>query len=152
MGVVSGNGPSSNVKVTIRRLSPGGCAGPSARSHARRTVSSGLRCGKSAGSGSCAESTSGATCSGGSGAPVAQSVFAAQARAEKVWMVGDKSVGARYIPRLAICQILEARVEELALLSQAEMPLVGADALRDRIGRARVGGRREHGARRRGPQ
>ena len=37
----------------------------------------------------------------------------AQARAEKVWMVGDKSVGDRYIPRLAICQILEARVEEL---------------------------------------
>jgi cell division protein FtsA len=37
----------------------------------------------------------------------------AQARAEKVWMVGDKSVGDRYIPRLAICQIIEARVEEL---------------------------------------
>jgi len=37
----------------------------------------------------------------------------AQARSEKVWMVGDKSVGDRYIPRLAICQILEARVEEL---------------------------------------
>jgi cell division protein FtsA len=42
-----------------------------------------------------------------------QAEVSAQARAEKVWMVGDKSVGDRYIPRLAICQILEARVEEL---------------------------------------
>ncbi len=42
-----------------------------------------------------------------------QAMVDAQARAEKVWMVGDKSVGDRYIPRLAICQILEARVEEL---------------------------------------
>jgi cell division protein FtsA len=37
----------------------------------------------------------------------------AAAHAEKVWMVGDKTVGDRYIPRLAICQILEARVEEM---------------------------------------
>jgi cell division protein FtsA len=42
-----------------------------------------------------------------------QALVDAQARAEKVWMVGDKTVGDRYIPRLAICQIIEARVEEL---------------------------------------
>ena len=42
-----------------------------------------------------------------------QAMVDAQARAEKVWMVGDKSVGDRYIPRLAICQIIEARVDEL---------------------------------------
>jgi cell division protein FtsA len=42
-----------------------------------------------------------------------QAMVDVQARSEKVWMVGDKSVGDRYIPRLAICQILEARVEEL---------------------------------------
>lgn len=42
-----------------------------------------------------------------------QAAVDVQARSEKVWMVGDKSVGDRYIPRLAICQIIEARVEEL---------------------------------------
>ncbi len=42
-----------------------------------------------------------------------QALVDAQARSEKVWMVGDKSVGDRYIPRLAICQIIESRVEEL---------------------------------------
>jgi cell division protein FtsA len=42
-----------------------------------------------------------------------QAFIDAKVRSEKVWMVGDKAVGDRYIPRLAICQIVEARVEEL---------------------------------------
>jgi cell division protein FtsA len=42
-----------------------------------------------------------------------QATIDAKVRSEKVWMVGDKTVGDRYIPRLAICQIIEARVEEL---------------------------------------
>ncbi len=37
----------------------------------------------------------------------------AKVRQEKVWMVGDKTVGDRYIPRVTICQIIEARLEEL---------------------------------------
>jgi cell division protein FtsA len=42
-----------------------------------------------------------------------QATIDAKVRSEKVWMVGDKTVGDRYIPRLAICQIIEARIEEL---------------------------------------
>ncbi len=55
-----------------------------------------------------------------------QAMVDAQARAEKVWMVGDKSVGDRYIPRLAICQILEARVEEMFSIVKKRLEHLGA--------------------------
>jgi cell division protein FtsA len=54
-----------------------------------------------------------------------QAMVDAQARSEKVWMVGDKSVGDRYIPRLAICQILEARVEEMFSIVKKRLERLG---------------------------
>ena len=41
--------------------------------------------------------------------------------AEKVWLIGDLTIGDRAIPRKAICQILNARVEELFKILKKEL-------------------------------
>ena len=56
-------------------------------------------------------------------------------------MVGDKSVGDRYIPRLAICQIIEARVEEMFSIVKKRLEHLGASLTPG----GRGGGRDSHG-------
>ena len=70
-GVVSGNGPSSNVSVTNFRLSPARRCGPSAMRHAFEMLASGLSLGHGAISASPSSSTG-----AGASAPLGATVFA----------------------------------------------------------------------------
>ncbi len=48
-----------------------------------------------------------------------------KARDEKVWLIGDFTIGDRNLPRFAICQILNARLEELFKIVKKELGRLG---------------------------
>jgi cell division protein FtsA len=48
-----------------------------------------------------------------------------KARDEKVWLIGDFTIGDRNLPRYAICQILNARLEELFKVVKKELGRIG---------------------------